>query len=376
MSGAHARPRSSVRPHRQLGEVCNLKQFGRRPREYHPPMENRRGKQLDVREHQNVDRRRSYAEFLERLTQGVQHDSSAAGGFKRPRPTHRLSSHHRRDEAILLRSAAPQPETRALRRHTLERLAPHRMTLLTLAALGWLLAAIAMAALWAWQRFPAGNRILLATMAPERDVLPAGSGSYPGSVLLDVGWTALVAGLAIFDANAGGGAWARRSAIAWMMGSWGARLVVQRLYAPRPFGMPDRARRRANGTAALLPGIPGDSGVRLLLLAAGVDRVGQPRPEPFEPRARRLWPLDGRLCRRNDRGPSAAAIYLESGESRARCRAGLWRYSNNATAVFEGIIWTAYALFAFASPLGVIAFACPAVMVYGLATRPATASQP
>jgi steroid 5-alpha reductase family enzyme len=57
------------------------------------------------------------------------------------------------------------------------------------------------------------------------------------------------------------------------------------------------------------------------------------------------------------------------------CRAGLWRYSNNATAVFEGIIWTAYALFALASPLGLIAFACPAVMVYGLATRKATGSQ-
>jgi hypothetical protein len=36
-----------------------------------PPMENRRGIQLDVREQKNVDRRRSYAEFLERLTQGV-----------------------------------------------------------------------------------------------------------------------------------------------------------------------------------------------------------------------------------------------------------------------------------------------------------------
>jgi hypothetical protein len=35
------------------------------------PMENRRGLQLDAREQKNVDRRRSYADFLERLTQGV-----------------------------------------------------------------------------------------------------------------------------------------------------------------------------------------------------------------------------------------------------------------------------------------------------------------
>jgi hypothetical protein len=34
-------------------------------------MQDRRGIQLDVREQKNVDRRRSYAEFLERLTQGV-----------------------------------------------------------------------------------------------------------------------------------------------------------------------------------------------------------------------------------------------------------------------------------------------------------------
>jgi hypothetical protein len=34
-------------------------------------MQDRRGVQLDVREQKNVDRRRSYAEFLERLTQGV-----------------------------------------------------------------------------------------------------------------------------------------------------------------------------------------------------------------------------------------------------------------------------------------------------------------
>ena len=70
------------------------------------------------------------------------------------------------------------------------------MTPLTLAALGWLLAAITMASLWAWQQFPAGNRILLATIAPESDMLSAGRGSCPGSVRLDAGWTALVAGQA------------------------------------------------------------------------------------------------------------------------------------------------------------------------------------
>src|SRR5258708_37693271 len=76
----------------------------------------------------------------------------------------------------------------------------------TLAAAGWILAAIAMAALWFWH-LRIGN---------------AG--------VVDAGWTLLVAGLAVFYANVGDGAWTRRSAIAWMMGSWGARLGVYILW--------------------------------------------------------------------------------------------------------------------------------------------------
>ena len=250
------------------------------------------------------------------------------------------------------------------------------MTLLTLAALGWLLAAITMASLWAWQQFPAGNRILLATMAPESDMLSAGRGSCPGSIRLDAGWTALVAGLAILDANAGGGAWARRSAIAWMMGSWGARLVVQRLYAPRPFGILDRGSGaqtepppsfqafQATAASAVFFSLPA------LIASVNPD----PNLSSLELAACGLWMVgfagettaDRQLLRFTSNPANRGLL----------CRAGLWRYSNNATAVFEGIIWIAYALFAFPSPFGLIGFACPAVMVYGLATRRATGSQP
>jgi steroid 5-alpha reductase family enzyme len=250
------------------------------------------------------------------------------------------------------------------------------MTLLTLAALGWLLAAIAMAALWAWQQFPAGNRILLATTAPERDGLPEGRSSYPGSVLLDVGWTALVAGLAILDANVGGGAWARRSAIAWMMGSWGARLVVQRLYAPRPFGIPDRT---AGAQTEPLPSFQAfqatAASASFFSLPALIASVNpDPNLSSLELAACGLWMVGFAGETTADR--QLLRFTSNPANLGNACRAGLWRYSNNATAVCEGIIWTAYALFAFASPLGVIAFACAAVMVYGLATRRASASQP
>src|SRR5215475_3698659 len=92
--------------------------------------------------------------------------------------------------------------------------------MLTLAAAGWILAAIVMAALWIWQR----------------RIRNAG--------VVDAGWTLLVAGLAVFDAWIGDGAWTRRSAIGWMMGSWGARLGVYILW-DRVFSRPEDARYQA-----------------------------------------------------------------------------------------------------------------------------------
>jgi len=79
------------------------------------------------------------------------------------------------------------------------------MRLLALPAAGWLLAAIVMAAL----------------RARPRLLKPA---------VADAAWTALVGGLALLYANQGGGATPRRAAIAWMMGSWAARLTLQLLY--------------------------------------------------------------------------------------------------------------------------------------------------
>jgi steroid 5-alpha reductase family enzyme len=232
------------------------------------------------------------------------------------------------------------------------------MTPITLAALGWLLAAIAMAALWAWERFPALNRVGPAPEVRDSDATAAEPRSDPRNAIVDAGWTALVAGLAILYANVGGGAWARRSAIGWMMGSWGARLMVQRLYAPRLLSETDRARSfwffQAKGASALFFSLP----------AVVVSVNPDPNLSSVELAACGLWIVgfagettaDRQLLRFTSNPANAGLV----------CRAGLWRLLRNATDVFEGMIWVAYALFAFASPWGWIAFACPAVMAYRL----------
>jgi steroid 5-alpha reductase family enzyme len=46
------------------------------------------------------------------------------------------------------------------------------------------------------------------------------------------------------------------------------------------------------------------------------------------------------------------------------CRTGLWRVTPRAHAWCEALIWTAFALFASASPWGWIAWSCPAAMIY------------
>ena len=45
------------------------------------------------------------------------------------------------------------------------------------------------------------------------------------------------------------------------------------------------------------------------------------------------------------------------------CRSGIWRVVPHAHAVCEALIWSAFALFAYASPWGWIALACPVAMI-------------
>ncbi len=179
-------------------------------------------------------------------------------------------------------------------------------------------------------------------------------------------WPALVGALAILYASVGDGAWARRSAIAWMMGSWGARLSVQMLYtrvASRPeSGRPeDLHDNETRGPEGLHYIVWAASAVFFSLPALIASRNPDPNLSVTELAACGLWGLafagettaDRQLLRFTAKPENAGLA----------CRTGLWRYSRHAHALFEGLIWIAFALFASASPWGSIAFACPLARV-------------
>jgi steroid 5-alpha reductase family enzyme len=188
--------------------------------------------------------------------------------------------------------------------------------------------------------------------------------------LLSAVWPACVGALAVLYANVENGAWTRRSAIAWMMGSWGARLTVQALYT--------RASAPAWAWSCLSPFPPSPppsapslltSHFKLLtfslffsLPALIASRNPDPALSALEIGASAFWAVAFGAETTADRQ------FLRFAANPANvglgCRSGVWRLLPRAHAVCEAAIWTGFALFAFASPWGWIAFACPAAILY------------
>jgi steroid 5-alpha reductase family enzyme len=188
------------------------------------------------------------------------------------------------------------------------------------------------------------------------------------SGLADATWPLLTAALAVFYANVAGGAPARQSAIAWMIGSWGARLGVYLLW-DTVLAHPQAEQRResfwhfeSRAIAAVFYSLPA--------LFASLD------PEPVlsivELTAAGIWLVGfagettaDRQLVRWQRG-RVAANQPDDAHALA-CRVGIWRYVPRAHDVFELITWSAHALFAWASPLGWLALACPLAVAWRLA---------
>ena len=187
--------------------------------------------------------------------------------------------------------------------------------MLRLAALGWLIAAVAMTALWA---------------SPRR----IGRAGIARAV-----WPALVGTLAVLDANLADGAWVRRSAIAWMMGSWGARLAVQAMYT-RAVPAPEEAERgrpfwffQALAAAAIMASLPA--------LLASFNR--DPNLSLAELTACALWVVGFAGETTADR--QRLRFTSNPANNGLPCRTGVWRHSQYADRLFEAVIWVAYAIF-------------------------------
>jgi steroid 5-alpha reductase family enzyme len=175
--------------------------------------------------------------------------------------------------------------------------------------------------------------------------------------IVDAGLTGLIAAFAIADARLGHGFGPRRAAIAFMMGSWGLRLLVNLLYV-RVFGRQEderyarwRARwaGRANARffwvfqAAAALAAAGS----LPALVASMNRA--PDFSTIELIAAGLWIVAFAAETTADR--QFLQFTSDPANDGEACRAGLWRYSRHPDYWFEGLTWVGFALFAFAPQL-------------------------
>jgi steroid 5-alpha reductase family enzyme len=220
------------------------------------------------------------------------------------------------------------------------------LPLLAIAGTGWIVAAATMTALWLWQR------------------------RTRNAAIVDAGWTALVAGLAIFDAAQTNGMPGRRLAIASMMGSWGARLTIHLLY-DRVFGKPEHGRyaelRRTHGERAdrwLFWLFHVQAAAAVFFSLPALLAVVNPAPDftPLEYAAAALWVIAFAGESTADR--QLLHFRLDPANAGRTFQQGLWRYSRHPNYFFEWLMWVSCALFAAASPWGWLAAACPLVMLY------------
>ena len=192
------------------------------------------------------------------------------------------------------------------------------------------------------------------------------------AAIVDAGWAASLAILAIFYAMRGPGYPARRWAIAAMAGFWGLRLAAYLLFS-RVIGKPEEGRyiqlRREWKTH--LP-------LRFLFFFEFQAVLTVVLSLPFLLASLNAKAPLGRLEK------VGAAIWLVSifGEAAAdyqlnrfrknpqnrgkTYRRGLWGYSRHPNYFFEWMIWVGYAIFALGSPWGWLGLISPALMLYFL----------
>jgi steroid 5-alpha reductase family enzyme len=189
--------------------------------------------------------------------------------------------------------------------------------------------------------------------------------------VVDVGWTGLVGGLAVFDAVASDdGMIGRRIAIALMMGIWSARLTVF-LLVDRVFGKTEDGRyvelRRARGDRATVWFFwffQAQAVAAVFFSLPALLSTVNPSPEwrPLEFAAMALWVVAfaGEIT-----ADAQLLAFKRNPDNKGKtCEVGWWRYSRHPNYFFEFLIWVAYALFATGSQWGWVAWLCPATLLY------------
>jgi len=192
------------------------------------------------------------------------------------------------------------------------------------------------------------------------------------AAIVDVGWAAGLAMLAIFYAVEGSGYFARKWAIAAMAGFWGLRLAVYLLFS-RVAGKSEEGRyvqlRREWKTnlplrflfffefQALLTVV-----LSLPFLLAGLS-PGAPLGR-LEKIGAAIWLVS--IC-----GEAVADFQLNRfrknpANKGKTYRRGLWGYSRHPNYFFEWMIWVSYAIFGLGWPWGWLGMISPAMMLYFL----------
>lgn len=186
--------------------------------------------------------------------------------------------------------------------------------------------------------------------------------------LVDFGWAATLAGLAILAALRGTGSDAQRLLAGLLGGIWGLRLAALLLF-DRVLGREEDGRYRAMrahfGTRADLHFLWFFQAQALLavLLAWPSVALAQAPIEGLAP----LQIAGLVLFATAKTGETVADLQLarfrRDPANRGRtCRSGLWRLSRHPNDFFEWLIWCAFALCATPAPGGHWAWLCPAAM--------------
>jgi steroid 5-alpha reductase family enzyme len=220
------------------------------------------------------------------------------------------------------------------------------MTVLTYSAVGLAVALIVMTALWYVQR-RTGN---------------AG--------IVDVGWAAGIAFLAVGYSIVGAAPLSLRVAVASMVGLWGFRLAWH--IHQRGHGKPEDGRYaqlRSDWGARFQQKLLGFYLLQALTVAffalpsalVATDAAGE--WSALRALGMAIWALGWVGESIADKQLNAFKKLASANEGPV-CKRGLWRYSRHPNYFFEWLTWVGLAVFALPSPKGALALACPAAMLY------------